>query len=222
MNLTPRLQKIASLVPVGSVVADIGTDHAYIPTYCVLNGVSPRAYAMDVNEGPLLNAKETTLAYGVTGRVELRLSNGLQKLMPGEADAIVIAGMGGLLIKSILEEGSLKEGTLLILQPMLAIKELREYLYKSGFGIENEYLAKEDEKIYNIIVARVGYKTDYVIDDILVGRNIQKNSPELFCYYKTKEVNVRNKILNGLKSAKNPDKAAIENITKELERWQNQ
>ncbi len=220
MNLTPRLLKIASLVPQNSVLADVGTDHAYVPVYCILNGICPRAIAMDINEGPLNNAEETVRHYGVCDKVELRLSDGLCKLYAHESDTVVIAGMGGLLIKSILEQGKLKEGTTLILQPMLAAKELRQYLYDSGNAVTDEYLAREDKKIYNIIVAKVGSKTEYTEEDIIIGRNISANSPELFDFYRAKETGVRIKILKGLESAAVKDIDAIERVTKELERWQ--
>ena len=221
MNLTPRLLKIASLVPRNSSLADVGTDHAYVPVYCVLNGICKKAIAMDINEGPLANAEETVKSYSVSSHVELRLSDGLCKLKADEADTVVIAGMGGLLIKSILEKTSLKDGTTLILQPMLAQKELRQYLYSHDIAITDEYLAREDGKIYNIFVAVVGKKTEYDDADILIGRNVSENSPEHFEFYKEKEINVRKKILNGLKSAKTKDEEAIECIAKELERWQN-
>lgn len=219
MNLTPRLLKIASLVPHNSVLADVGTDHAYVPVYCILNGICKRAFAMDINEGPLNNAEETVNHYGVSDKVELRLSDGLDKLGADEADTVVIAGMGGLLIKSILEKANLKCGTTLILQPMLAQRELREYLYSNDIEITDEYLAKEDNKIYNIFVAKVGSKYQCSSDDVLVGRNVSKNSPELFEFYKGKEINVRKKILGGLSSAKVRDEDAIKSVTKELERW---
>ncbi len=219
MNLTPRLLKIASLVPQDAVLADVGTDHAYVPVYCILNGICKHSIAMDINEGPLKNAEETVKHYGVSDRVELRLSDGLCKLDSDEADTIVIAGMGGLLIKSILEKANLKCGTTLILQPMLAQKELREYLYANDIAITDEYLAKEDSKIYNILVAKVGNKSEYSLDDILIGRNVSKNSPELLEFYKSREINVRKKILGGLSSAKVKDNLAIQTVTNELERW---
>lgn len=217
MKLTPRLQKIASLVPENSVMADIGTDHAYIPAYCILNGICQKAFAMDVNSGPLSNAEETLTRYGISDKVELRLSNGLERLSPDEADTVVIAGMGGLLIKSILENGNLKEGTTLILQPMLAVKELRQYLYESEMAVDNEYLAKEDRKLYNIIVATVGKKTEYTREDIVIGRNIRENCPELAGQYKENNIARLNKIINGLKSAEIPDIKAIEESERELE-----
>jgi len=217
MNLTPRLEKIASLIPKNSVLADIGTDHAYIPVFCVKNGICNRAFAMDVNQGPLNNAQQTVDLHNLCDKIELRLSDGLDALGCDEADVVVIAGMGGLLIKNILEKGTLADGTLLILQPMLAQKEIRQYLYSSDIGIENEYLAKEDEKMYNIIVARVGKKSDYDFDDIIIGKNVCKNSPELFEAYCTKEINTRTKILAGLKNARIPDDEAIANVSAELE-----
>jgi len=217
MKLTPRLQKIASLVPKNSVMADIGTDHAYIPAYCILNGICQKAFAMDVNSGPLSNAEETLTRYGISDKVELRLSNGLERLSPDEADTVVIAGMGGLLIKSILENGNLKDGTTLILQPMLAVKELRQYLYESEMAVDNEYLAKEDRKLYNIIVATVGKKSEYTREDIVIGRNIRENCPELAGQYKENNIARLNKIINGLKSAEIPDIKAIEESERELE-----
>ncbi len=217
MKLTPRLQKIASLVPKNSVMADIGTDHAYIPAYCILNGICQKAFAMDVNSGPLSNAEETLTRYGISDKVELRLSNGLERLSPDEADTVVIAGMGGLLIKSILENGNLKEGTTLILQPMLAVKELRQYLYESEMAVDNEYLAKEDRKLYNIIVATVGKKSEYTREDIVIGRNIRENCPELAGQYKENNIARLNKIINGLKNAQSPDIRAIEESERELE-----
>lgn len=221
MYLTPRLQKIADLIPKNSIVADIGTDHGYIPVYCVLNNISPRAFAMDINRGPLKNAEDTVRENNVSGRVELRLSNGLEKLKKGEADVVVIAGMGGLLIRNILTEHSelLEDGLILILQPMLAPMELREFLYKSGIGIIEEHLAKEGEKIYNIIVARVGFKCEYTEEDIVIGKGTKETSPDIFEYYRAKEIGVREKILNGLNMAIHKDEIAISKVSRELEIW---
>lgn len=221
MELTPRLKKISDIIPKGSVVADIGTDHAYLPTYCLLNGISPRAFAMDVNQGPLDRARETVNKYGVADRVELRLSDGIAGLECGEADVIVIAGMGGLLIKSILSAHPevLKEGTLLILQPMLAQKELREYLYTSGNSITDEYLAIEGNKVYNIMTAKAGLRYTPSEKDIIVGRNIRQNSPECFDAYKDKHTGILNKIISGYKKSSNDDTDKISSLEKELKLW---
>ncbi len=219
MELTPRLKKIADLIPKGSVVADIGTDHAYLPAYCVINGICPNAFAMDVNEGPLNSAEQTVKTNGISDKIELRLSDGIEKLNPGEADVIVIAGMGGLLIESILKAHPevLKEGTVLILQPMLAQKELREYLYSSQNAVTDEYLAVEGEKVYNIIVARAGLAYTPCEQDIVLGRNVSINSPECFADYTDKLVRVLNKIIDGNLKSAHPDRKIIENSKKQLE-----
>jgi len=126
--------------------------------------------------------------------------------------------MGGLLIKSILEShfDRLRKDTLLILQPMLAPMELREYLFKSSNAVIGEYLAKEGDKIYNIIVARVGFEDSFNSYDLVVGRDAERNSPELFKYYKSKEINIRHKILDGLNRAKNKDFEAISKLNREI------
>ena len=219
MELTPRLKKIADLIPSGSTIADIGTDHAYLPAYCVLNDICPKALAMDVNEGPLKSAENTVITNGIADKIELRLSDGIAKLKPGEADVIVIAGMGGLLIESILKAHPhvLSEGTLLILQPMLAQKELREYLYSSNNAVTDEYLAVEGEKVYNIIVARAGWQNTPTEADVIVGKNIKENSPEWFAFYTDKLERVLNKIIDGNKKSSNPDTKIIEHSEKELE-----
>ena len=218
MELTPRLKKIADLIPKGSVVADIGTDHAYIPAYCVLNGISPMAFAMDVNEGPLKSAEQTVNQYGISHKVELRLSDGIEKLSPGEADVVVIAGMGGLRIESILKAHPevLKEGTVLILQPMLAQKELREYLFSSGNAVTDEYLAVEGDKVYNIIVAKAGFKDSPTEKDIVIGRNAKTNSPNCYTKYSQKLKRVLNKIIEGQSKSANPDNNVIEKSKSEL------
>ncbi len=105
MELSNRLETIASFVTEGYVVADIGTDHGYIPIYLTSNGNCPRAYAMDVNKGPLSRAQEHISQYGLDAYIETRLSDGLEALKPGEGDTLVIAGMGGPLVEKIVLTG---------------------------------------------------------------------------------------------------------------------
>jgi len=155
-KLTPRLALIASLVPNGATVADIGTDHAYIPIFLANSGVSPRAIAADKHDGPLKIAEENIQLYGCANSVEVRQSDGLLEFESGEVDAIIIAGMGGILISEILESGSdvAKSAELLILQPMTAQRELREYLTANGYVIVDERVTREKEKFYYCICAR--------------------------------------------------------------------
>ena len=105
MKLSKRLETVASFVPKGSNIADIGTDHGYVPIYLVREGQAEHAVAMDVRKGPLERARAHVAEAGLGSRIDVRLSDGLAGLKPGEADCVVIAGMGGELIIHILEEG---------------------------------------------------------------------------------------------------------------------
>ncbi len=219
MELSPRLKKIADLIPKGSILADIGTDHAYLPAYCVKEGICPGALAMDVNKGPLKSAEQTVNQYGISDKIELRLADGINGLRPNEANVIVIAGMGGLLIKEILKNNPevLTEGTTLILQPMLAQKELRQYLFDSGNAVTDEYLAKEGDKVYNIIVAKAGLIEKACKKDIVLGRNVKQNSFECYGEYTDKLKRILNKIILGQKKSKKPDTLLIQKAKEELD-----
>ena len=203
MMLTERLKKIADCIEC-NVLADIGTDHGYIPIYAVKNGKCEKAIACDVNKGPLKSAEENIASYGLSAKIETRLSDGLEGLGTGEADTIVIAGMGGFLIRDILERGAdrLDGRTTLLLQPMVAVSELREYLIKNGYNIFNEHLAREGDKFYNILCVGKG-KCEYTERDILLGRNIEgdENYPDYVTFHK----NVITKIIDGLSKSTGKD-----------------
>ncbi len=130
--------------------ADVGCDHGYVSMYLVLSGISDRAIAMDVRQGPLSAAKGNIEEFGLTDRIETRLSDGLEKLQPGEADSLVIAGMGGKLMISILDRKDL--GSLGIrmgvLQPQSDLKDFREYLRNKGYTVISEKVVLEDGKYY--------------------------------------------------------------------------
>ncbi len=215
--LTQRLQLIADLVPKCNTLADVGTDHGYIPIYCTLNGVCNNAIAMDVNQGPLERAKAHIEKYNLSDKVLTRLSNGLEKLAEGEADVIVIAGMGGPLISQILENGknAVTDDTTLIIQPMIAPKELREYLYGSNFKITDEYVCREGNKFYNIFKVKKGNFSPSQ-GDLYVGRNIKQNCPRIFDEYIKYKIKVGQKILDGLKKSSSDKCAEIELVENEL------
>ena len=218
MKLSNRLMKIAQLIPRGARIADIGTDHAYLPVYCVQNKISPCALAMDINEGPLSAAHANVCKYGVGSGIELRLSDGLSALEADEADVIVIAGMGGLLIRNIIDaKPSAAKTSLLILQPMNAAKELREYLYSSGYCIQNEYIAHEPGKYYNIILAKTGDDTADD-EDMIVGRNVYKTSPEEFSGYMKSRINTLKKITDGIGKSDTADGSTAEHELEVYER----
>lgn len=150
----------ASFVTPGNRMCDVGTDHAYIPIALVQEGTVPSALAMDVNEGPLERAKEHIREFRLESCIHTRLSDGVQALHPGEADSVLIAGMGGALTIKILSEGrqvleSVKE---LILQPQSELDKVRRYLAESGYSIEREEMVQEDGKYYTVMKAVVGEK----------------------------------------------------------------
>lgn len=217
-SLSPRLQKIADLVPCCKTLADIGTDHAYIPVHLVHRGRTERAIASDIKAGPLARAAENVGRFGLEEQIELRLGAGLETVCPGEADVIVIAGMGGILIADILKKSheTVSRAKLLILQPMTAAYELREFLCENGFEIRGEYLAAEDDKLYCIITAAPHGKTDYSEAELFLGRGIGKNSPELWERYRAQTAEKLNKRIHGLESAAEKDTAAIDELKNAL------
>lgn len=155
MKLTERLEKIASLVDRGEWIADIGTDHGYIPSYLLENKIIDHAVLSDINQGPLENSMKEIERIDMLDKVEFRLGAGLKVIAPGEVGTAIIAGMGGILISDILEESkpvsrSLKK---IILQPMQAPEVLRAYLCHNGYKIIAEHLVREDHRIYEIIEA---------------------------------------------------------------------
>ena len=146
MELSNRLETIASFVTEGYVVADIGTDHGYIPIYLTSNGNCPRAYAMDVNKEPLSRAKTHIEEENAGEVVSCILSDGLHELPQDDVDSIVIAGMGGDLVVRILEQdfdklANVKE---LILSPQSHLERVRHFLNDHGFRILEEEFLKED------------------------------------------------------------------------------
>ncbi|MBQ7959718.1 MAG: SAM-dependent methyltransferase [Clostridia bacterium] len=219
INLNPRLKKIADLVPANNCTADIGTDHAYIPIVLAEKGICPKAIASDIKKGPLARAEANIKKHGLSHIIETRLGAGLETLAPGDAEVIIIAGMGGILISDILEASRsvTNSAKLLVLQPMTAVPELRAYLSEKGYTVLGEYLEAEEDKLYNIIVAHSGGKTDYTLSELYLGKNLSESSPELFPRYKDAVLTKLNRRADGLrKSETEESKAALFEIEKIL------
>lgn len=166
MKLSLRLITIKNFVKENSIVADIGTDHGYIPGYLIENNISKKVIATDISKGSLDKAIEYIEKIGYKEYIDTRLGNGLEVLKPYEVDTVIIAGMGGLLIKDIIERDLEITKTInnFIFQPMGAAEELRKYLYENNFKIIDEKIIKEDGKYYEIIYANRG--KDYIEDEI--------------------------------------------------------
>lgn len=159
MSVDNRLKKIAGMVRRGSTVADIGTDHAYLPVFLVKEGIIDKAFACDVSDGPLENARINIEKSGVSCIIT-RKGDGLNAVEPFEADTFIIAGMGGDLIARILGASPWirDEKYDLILQPMTAVEDLREYLCLNGFEITLEQAVKAQNRIYTVMKVRFSGK----------------------------------------------------------------
>lgn len=156
--LSPRLQAVADLVPQGAVLADIGTDHGYLPAALLQQGRITRAIAGDYNRGPYLSACQLAAEQGLEERMSVRLGNGLSVLQPGEADTVSICGMGGQLMLEILAAAPevLAQVRRLILQPQRHNDRLRNWLAEHDWRIVEERLVEDNGHIFEIIAAERG------------------------------------------------------------------
>lgn len=153
-KIDARLLAVAELVSDGAYLADVGTDHAYLPIYLAEQGKISRAVASDIHKGPLVSAEKNIREAGFSDRIHTVLTDGLQGLEPYPVTDVAIAGMGGLMIKGILEKAiAFKERKVrFILQPMQHIPDLRRYLGENGFAIQKETQATAEGKFYQIIL----------------------------------------------------------------------
>ena len=200
MQLSKRLQAVANLVTPGKRLADIGTDHGYVPIWLYEQGRIPSALAMDLREGPLQRAKEHIRMHGLDEKIKTRLSDGLEKLLPGEADSIVIAGMGGMLVVKILTQGQavLDSVQELILQPQSDLDAVREYLHRTGFVIVQEEMVFEEGKYYPMMKAVHGENTADRKIWFLYGRLLLENRHPVLESYLQKEYDSCCKLLEKL------------------------
>lgn len=221
--LSPRLLAVADFVPQNAILADIGTDHASLPISLVRNGTIKKAIAVDVHKGPYEIARRAVNNYNITDKIEVRLGDGLMALAPGEANAAVFAGMGGLLINSLLAAAPhiAAKMSCLILQPQLAADKVRRFLYEKGWHIENEALAAEPHHLYQIIYAVPGRKVMPSELELLLGPILLSKKPKFFNRHAEKLLRSAVKKMNGLKLSnelQNKDKIAeLDSLIEKLE-----
>jgi tRNA (adenine22-N1)-methyltransferase len=153
IELSNRLKAISKLVKDVKSIVDVGTDHGYIPIYLVKNNIIEFAIASDINKGPVDKAKKNVQDYALGNNISCRLGGGLTTVKPKEVEAAIIAGMGGNLIRDIIEESKevFKNLSYAVLQPVQNPEVLREYIYKSGYTIIDETIVKDEDKYYEII-----------------------------------------------------------------------
>lgn len=216
MELSKRLQAVADLVSDGTVVADIGTDHGYIPIYLIESGKCKKAYAMDVNEGPLLRAKEHIAEHGLTEKILVRRSDGVKALNLGECDSVVVAGMGGALAIKIMEEGkdvfrNLKD---FVLQPQSELTKVRRYLWEQEYCVIEEDMVQEDGKFYPMMKVTNGRSTAYSLIELRYGKKLLEQKHPVLHAFLEKEVQMKERILENLQLETGEH---IEHRAKELE-----
>ena len=193
LDLSPRLAALAALVPAGARLADVGTDHAYLPVWLLLRGKIRGAIASDVNPGPLDRGRETARAYGVEDKIDIRRCDGLAGLTAGEADTIVIAGMGGDLIARILAQAPWTREVALLLQPMSSQEDLRQWLAENGYAM----------------TATGGSCPPYTPGERLAGRQRQgEEAPHRLAFLEDL-IRRRQRALAGMAKSANPDAGAL-------------
>lgn len=174
INISERLKCVASLVNKGARVADIGTDHAYLPIYLVQNGISNKVYACDVRKEPLRRAKIHIDEYGLSDKITTKLCDGLKGINKGDVDTVTICGMGGKLMKNILKAGidKLGDNTQLVLSAQSELRDFRKYLLETGIDIKSEHMLLEDGKYYFIFDCVYNTQDEYYLN----VTNIQQNN----------------------------------------------
>ncbi|MDD6070747.1 MAG: class I SAM-dependent methyltransferase [Clostridiales bacterium] len=214
--LSKRMETVVNMVspqsliiPKKKCIADIGCDHAYVSIALVERGFASKVIAMDVRKGPLDIAAKNVTEYGMDDRIELRLSDGMEKLEPGEADAIIIAGMGGLLMCSILKKGiGDTYRPILVLQPQSDIREVRKFLLEQGYILEREQMLVEEGKYYTVLrsvpietmsekecdALFEETKKNYSETELIYGRYGLEHRDTVLHEYLQKEAEVLNKI----------------------------
>ena len=214
MELTPRLQAIAQQVPQGARLADVGTDHGYLPVWLLLNDRIETAIAADLREGPLNRAKETAQQYRQSEKISFRLCDGLTGIVGDEVDTVVIAGMGGETIISILEAAPWTcQDKLLFLQPMTGMPQLRLWLQSHGYAILSEQIVREGKRLYSIWSVRGGWMEPLSPAELWAGKN---SCDPLRSDYLTMIEEKAAKALRGQLAAHKPDQTAIAELEEVL------
>ncbi|RFU61866.1 tRNA (adenine(22)-N(1))-methyltransferase TrmK [Bacillus sp. V59.32b] len=211
-KLSRRLERVAAHITKDCVLADIGSDHAYLPCYAVLKGLAVQAIAGEVAEGPFQSAKQQVVQANLQDVIDVRKGDGLKVLKPEEATCITIAGMGGTLISTILDKGKdkLSRVSRLILQPNVGAFTIRTWLIENGWELIEEEILEEDDKIYEILIAEKGEPlrpySENRVADMLLGPFLQKEQNSAFVKKWTQEKTHWERILKQLvERGENPD-----------------
>jgi tRNA (adenine22-N1)-methyltransferase len=228
MELSTRLQAVADWVPKGARLADIGTDHGFLPVWLVKYGIIDFAIAADLREKPLETAKHSAARHGLSDKISFRLCDGLADIKPEEVDTVSIAGMGGETIVSILKAApwTLDRNTRLLLQPQSASNELRSFLCEKGYRILRETIAREENRFYILIEAEAGVPEPLTIGELWAGKNY--NHPQRGAYLDWLS-GVLGKAAKGMQKSPDNEQEAkqllrviedLQRMKREWEKWQ--
>ena len=204
VRISDRLRTVAHMCEKGAVVADIGTDHGYLPIYLVQEGIARSAIAMDLRKGPLDKAKKHICDNCLEDRIQTRLSDGLEKLSANEADIITICGMGGRLIADIVTKGMnvITRNTTLIVSPQSEVGDFRHFLVSQRLVVDDEKMLKEDGKYYFIIKCRKSDEnvySEYSETQYQYGWKLLENKDKTLYEYLIKEKETNDGISKSLK-----------------------
>lgn len=222
MQLSIRLNAVATMVTKGNRLVEAGCDHGYMPIFLVENEIVPSAIAMDINKGPLERAKAHINEHKLGEKIETRLSDGVQALKKGEGDSLIIAGMGGGLVIKILTEGReiLSEFKEFILQPQSELTQVRKYLQNNNYEIVEERMVIDEGKYYpmfKVVHGHMEYDREIYFK---YGKFLLEEKNEVLREFLLKEKNIYNNVLKQLMDA-GEDKENISNrkfeVEKELE-----
>lgn len=205
MQLSARLSAIAGMIPAGSVVVDVGTDHARLPVYLVRSGICPRALATEINRQPWQRALQAVAAAGLSDKISVRLGDGLAPLRPGEADVAVLAGMGGGTICRVLRAappGVLAGLQRLVLQPMADAGALRLFLARAGYALAGEELVLEGGQLYPVLAAVPGEEPCTDRHLLELGPRLYEKRHPLLADWLVRELAGLDRTLAGLRRAR--------------------
>lgn len=220
LNLSERMLMAARMVRHGNAVADIGTDHAYLPAYLILNGIAPKALACDVRKGPLENAKKTVEHYNIEEKITLRLSDGFDEIEPFEAQDFIMCGMGGTLMEELVSRAYwLKDSAKrIIVQPQSHAEDIRRFFIENGFEILFEDACIDGGKLYCAMAAEYsGNICKKPLSYIYTGELPKCRKPEAKKYLE----NIRSRLCTKLEAEKlhgsAENAARLEKVTLEME-----
>ncbi len=220
MELSERLYAVAGLVTEGASVADVGTDHGYIPIYLTEQQIASKVIALDVNGGPLERARMHIIGHGLKEKIDTRLSDGLSAVQPGEVDTMIAAGMGGGLIIKILEEGIEVVKTLkaCVLQPQSEVWRVRKYLLDHHMDIIDEDMVEEDGKFYPMMRAVPGESPRYAECEYIFGKRLLEKRNPVLERFLHRELEIRERIFKQLDHHIGSESAALrmEEIRREM------